>query len=360
MNDIPRQMGKTGNSQLVIGTIGGNNAKFGDIARACIYQPAPGGWGNTWDKDPDGTGECKKNIAASRDYINRAEGGLRDDFKGALDNIVNYKTKNGQEQPRFDLYVSSYVEFWNNETTACNDWTFARWFSAGYPKLVQGLRTEMNVLVDAYNAVQADVISKYNPEVSTGTVVVHYIPVSDQFANHRFCEQDATFDDQWTSANTYIWNLQWNDGDTGGTNVPNGAPAGMGPNDTFPVMSLDTQTRTDLDDLLFNNGSDVTAESQSGFGWTARPFHPKPLGYQAMKNFFIQRIKNDNVPGVNGVAPKSASASAPPPTPAPSSFATVTTTAPISTISKGTTCDCNEDGCTPQSPDCCANGTCPT
>jgi len=80
MNDIPRQMGQTGNSQLVIGTIGGNNALFGDIARACIYQPAPGGWGPAWDNDPDGTGECKKNLATSQEYINRAEGGLRDDF----------------------------------------------------------------------------------------------------------------------------------------------------------------------------------------------------------------------------------------------------------------------------------------
>jgi hypothetical protein len=359
MNDIPRQMGKTGNSQMIMGTIGGNNALFGDIARACIYQPAPGGWGPAWDNDPDGTGECKKNLAKSQDYINRAEGGLRDDFKGAIDNIINYKSQNGQMQPRFDLYVSSYVEFWNNETTACNDWTFARWFSAGYPKLVQGLRTEMNILVDAFNAVQADVISNYNPEVSATDYRVHYIPVSDQFQGHRFCEQDATFDDQWTSSNTYIWNLQWNDGDTGGTSKPDGAPNGYGSNDSFPVMSLDTQNRTDLDDLLFN-GTDVNAQSQSGFGWTARPFHPKPLGYQAMKDFFIQRLKNDDVPGVQGASPVSASMSSPSPTPAPTTLSTVTSAPASSTVSKGTTCDCNEDGCTPESPDCCANGTCPT
>lgn len=60
-------------------------------------------------------------------------------------------------------------------------------------------------------------------------------------------------------------------------------------------MSLETQNRTDLDNQVFN---DVNANSQSGFGWTARPFHPKPLGNIAMKNFFIQSFKNDQIPGV--------------------------------------------------------------
>ena len=68
-------------------------------------------------------------------------------------------------------------------------------------------------------------------------------------------------------------------------------------------MSLDTQNITWVDDLFFNssllppNGSLLGGPIQSGFGWTSRPFHPKPLGYERMKNFFIQRMKDDKIPG---------------------------------------------------------------
>jgi hypothetical protein len=49
MNDVLRQMGLTGNPVLIAGTLGGNDAYFGGIARACIYQPAPGPWGLPYD-----------------------------------------------------------------------------------------------------------------------------------------------------------------------------------------------------------------------------------------------------------------------------------------------------------------------
>ena len=295
MDDIPRQMGKTGNSRLILGTIGGNNGFFGDIARACIYQPAPGSWGPPYDEDPKGEGEGKKNLKKSRDYIMATENGLRDQFKETIDNIFIFKQSNGQMQPRFDLYVSSYVEFFDATSDDCDKWTFSRWFSSGYPKLVKALRAEMNELVKMFNDVQADVISKYKGP-SAYSYYAHYIPVSDQFTGHRFCEKKHSFDDQWTSSDVWIWNLQWNNGDTdtGGTKQPPDAP-----NPPLPVLSLDTRSRTYLDYQLFMNGTDVNV-LQSGFGWTARPFHPKPKGHEQMKNFFIQTLKKDRVPGIAG------------------------------------------------------------
>jgi hypothetical protein len=57
-------------------------------------------------------------------------------------------------------------------------------------------------------------------------------------------------------------------------------------------MSLDTlnTSRTDLDNQVF---TDPTAQIQSGFGWTARPFHPKPLGHQNIKATYIDTFKHD-------------------------------------------------------------------
>ena len=78
-------------------------------------------------------------------------------------------------------------------------------------------------------------------------------------------------------------------------------------------MSLDTLNKTALDDQVFN---DALGAAQSGFGWTARPFHPKPLGHQQMKEFFIQTFKHDEVPGVIDVdaVPSPTITSAPSPT----------------------------------------------
>jgi hypothetical protein len=210
MDDIPRQLGDTGNSQLILGFLGGNDAHFGDIARACVYQPAPGPWGLPYDEDPNGEGECKKNLQISRAFTtDKGDEGLEAKFKTALDKIIAFKPGSGQIQDRFDLYISSYVEFFDATTDACDDWTFARWFSVGSPKLVKPLRAEMNDLVQQYNAVQAAVIAGYPSPLGLGlNYYVHYIPISDVFQNHRFCEEGHSFEDQWTSSDVWIWNLQ--------------------------------------------------------------------------------------------------------------------------------------------------------
>lgn len=376
MDDIPRQLKKTGTSELIIGTIGGNNGFFGDIARACVYHPAPGPWGKDYDDDPDGKGECKKNLAKARDYI---KNNLRDEFKKTIDGIFTFKQSNGQMVPRFDLYVSSYVEFFDATTDACDKWSFGRWFSTGYPKLVKPLRAEMNELVGAFNDVQAEVLKTYE-EPSGYAYHAHHLPVSAEFKGHRFCEEGHSEKDQWTSAEVWIWNLQWNNGETstdeGGPDQPKGAPDGP-----LQIMSLDTrdpneQDRKMLADPVMSgvlaitgallgaagaaigqaaNGQNVSV-TQSGFGWTARPFHPKPRGHVRMKEFFIDNFRKDGIPGIKpaNAGTDGGSTTTKQPDPEPTS-----TTAPKP---KPTACHCNESRCTADPPGadagCCANGTC--
>lgn len=312
MDDIKRQLGKIGDSRLAIGTIGGNNGYFGDIARACIYKPAPGPWGPDYDNDQKGEGWCKKNLKKARTYIDGSDGSLKDDFSDVIGQVFEWRqnqddgTNAGDRD--FNFFASSYVEFFDATTDDCDKWTFARWFSTGSPKLVKDLRAEMNELVSKFNGVQADVIKGY--KTPKDNFHVTQIPISDEFKGHRFCEKGHTFENQWTSADVWIWNLQWNNGETsedGQTglsqqnkegvmvrNKPDGAPDGP-----LPLMSLDTNDRNDQDQLLFKAGN-ATAESQSGFGWTARPFHPKPRGHEAMKKAFIQKFRDAKVPGVKG------------------------------------------------------------
>jgi hypothetical protein len=307
LDDIPRQIEKTGNSQLMIGTLGGNNAFFGDIARACIYQPAPGPWGKPYDEDPKGEGECKKALAKSKAFINNPKDGLRDEFRKAIEKVITFKQKPQQLLPRFDLYVSSYVQFFDATTDPCDEWSFGRWFSTAYPKLVKPLRKDMNDMVAAFNKIQGEVIDAYQKKLTSHNYHVHQIPVSDEFKGHRFCEAGHSEADQWTSADVWIWNLQWNNGDTGGTKQPAGAPKGP-----LPVMSLDTNKRNAQDNELFQGPEGNVTALQSGFGWTARPFHPKPKGHVSMKNFFIERFKKDGIPGVGDVGGLHATSTASP------------------------------------------------
>jgi hypothetical protein len=163
----------------------------------------------------------------------------------------------------------------------------------------------MNELVALFNDVQRETVNAYVPSTS-GVFHAHFMPVSDLFKGHRFCELDHSFNDQFYSADVWIWNLQWWNGDlsvddTSAEPVTEGGVTRMrrpvgAPSGPIPIMSLNTDDRNELDNLLFQPGADAT--SQSGFGWTARPFHPKPRGNAAMKDFFIQRLKDDKIPGV--------------------------------------------------------------
>jgi hypothetical protein len=128
------------------------------------------------------------------------------------------------------------------------------------------------------------------------------IPVDNGFQGHRFCEENHTLKDQWSSGDVWLWNLQFsNDGgdqlgqflvDANGTSYQGQAPG-------------DTEEN-------YANFAPWSPSSGSGSGWMSRPFHPKKAGFQLMKDTFIQRLKNDHVPGVKldaaSIPPHSATA----------------------------------------------------
>jgi hypothetical protein len=64
------------------------------------------------------------------------------------------------------------------------------------------------------------------------------------------------------------------------------APVGVDESESSTVMNILSQD------------FDAAGGSQSGFGWTARPFHPKPRGHNMMKEVFIKQFSDDKFPGV--------------------------------------------------------------
>ena len=62
-DDIPAQMDLIGQtSKFMTVHIGGNDLKFSDLARACIYQPYVGDYGPDYSEDTKRMGECAKQI----------------------------------------------------------------------------------------------------------------------------------------------------------------------------------------------------------------------------------------------------------------------------------------------------------
>ena len=327
MIDLARQLKeKGGKPDLVWGMFGGNDAFFGDIARACIYQPIspshPFGWGLPWDEDSGGTGWCKQNIQKSQGFLDDPQF-MRTEFKNALNDVIMFAQDTQALNEPFNLYVSSYVRFFNDTTDACNDWSFAHdRISIGKPKLVKGLRTVINNMVQQVNNIQADEIKGYqipshtpfNPKFR-----VHSSQPDSIFNGHRFCEPNHTFEDQYYNKDVWLWNLQYYDEKTGeekGMVTTNNSVEFMAPPAGLDItQGFQTVLGADINPNASNpQANDVTTQ-QYGFGWTARPFHPKFVGHTALKDFFIQQMRNDNIPDVR--PPASSITSTPPPPPPP-------------------------------------------
>ena len=145
------QLQKMHSPSFVAMTSGGNNAGFGAIVDNCIYHGRVFNYGLPCHNDPDGIGECKKSIASANQYINDGNG-LISDLRNTIDDIFLSVAGSGQQE--FSLYVTGYVEFFNADTTDCNDWTFAPiWVQVNQPLLTQELREALNAHLNSFNQI---------------------------------------------------------------------------------------------------------------------------------------------------------------------------------------------------------------
>ncbi|KAK5653808.1 hypothetical protein OQA88_7966 [Cercophora sp. LCS_1] len=316
MADIKRQFtDRAGKPSIAWGMFGGNDAFFGAIARACIYQPIdfghPFGWGPAFDQDPDGKGLCKQNLAKSDDYMSNP-----DKFSGSLNevlaDILNMAQDGNLDGPTgsFDMYLSAYVHFFDATTPDCNDWTFAHAnYSVGFPKLVQGLRKEINDKVEKFNTIQAEVVKNLTPPSPVRpSIKLRHVQPSPIFNGHRFCEAGHTFDDQFYNPDVWLWNFQYYDEKQGvdkpWVTIQRDGLTIMSAPEGFEVPSANSPSILAVQsnpEAAEPGGAPAPAPAQFGFGYTARPFHPKFPGHKALKDFFVKQMRDDKVAGVGGV-----------------------------------------------------------
>lgn len=162
-----KQLPVAGTPGLMIGTMGGNQAEFGNIVEACIYRPlnpSPFGvYGQPYWNDPSGKGKCKQLLKTAKDYI--SNGQLEADLRQTLDDI--FASNAAKSHSRFDFYLVSYAKFFNADSDTCDKWyfqpTFVRDPVTNLPEedslalLVKPLRQEMNDAIDQYNQIYVSV-----------------------------------------------------------------------------------------------------------------------------------------------------------------------------------------------------------
>ncbi|KAI1269957.1 SGNH hydrolase [Xylariaceae sp. FL1019] len=322
--DNPPQVDLVGNPQMMTYQVGGNDCLFGNVIEDCIYQPGI----NYGAEYPDDSGQCARRIRQSNDYVNndttKAGWGLYiDELKTVRDTLNHPAVRDNKD---FKLYILSYVKFFNLGANYCDDISFGAfaWVPGGNaPKVSNRLRTDMNDGVDRVNKILARIANDVNdPRVK-------YLDISPAFEGHRFCENHHKYLGQWREPDVWLWNFN---------------PPIMDPpaDPSFMDSWLSQGKLPDGTVLSLPNGTDVGVEMQGGADtdggtgsgrpqptWSQRPFHPKPGRTEVIGNIVIAQALADKIPGVVGSSPPATGA-----------------------------CDCDESGCSPESPTCCADGTC--
>ncbi|PYI12923.1 mutanase [Aspergillus violaceofuscus CBS 115571] len=216
-------------------TIGGNDLGFTDIVWNCILTPATWHFGSTYRQ------WCIENEDKARALMNdQGETGLRYKLRTLYKQIL----EKGQEVD-LSIFVTGYPEFFNENTTDCDQSTFHYFWSGYQPPsdwwynrlvhLTTEFRAELNLLVSQLNDVIIAAIQDANTEA--GSTRVYYVDVQSKFDSHRWCEQGIHEPDS-SAPNTYFFLSGWKD---------------------LPLEGSDTVTSSDASDISYleQNGIDL-------------------------------------------------------------------------------------------------------
>ncbi|PVH79610.1 esterase family protein [Cadophora sp. DSE1049] len=212
ISGLNSQIGKWGNmGTATVGTltIGGNDVEFSDLVYYCVITP------NTAHLPSTNRQYCLDAEKKANDYMDDSStNGLRAKLKNAYISILQKSGRND-----FDLFVTGYPKFFDEQTTKCNKASFHYWWSTkeiGFlhdPRIVlltTDLRTELDALVTKLNGVIQGAIQDANNE--RDTYQVHFVDVVDRFSNgnHRWCE-DGVADPEPSRQETWFFLSAWPD-----------------------------------------------------------------------------------------------------------------------------------------------------
>ena len=174
-------------------SIGGNDIGFYNILTACVL------WvGGYW------AGDCDTEIAKA--YALLASPDLSAGIASALKQIID---KNGEKA--FKVYMTGYVTFFNESTPLCESSSFRIYNphydgthqEEGQPFLTMALRTKLNDVVRALNAMLSRVADSIDSYYADARKVV-FVDPNPAYAGHRWCE-DGVYEPDNERLDTWLF-----------------------------------------------------------------------------------------------------------------------------------------------------------
>ena len=269
-----------GAPQIVTLTAGGDDIQFLNLIWYCVYELTPFPWSKS----------CSDQIKDSTSI-------LRDDkWKNTFDALVKTALYKGylSAGPGFKLFVTGYPQFFNEETTQCNNATFSYWPIPHPSYLTQDLRKQLNNLAKELN----DRIKAVVAQIPG----VEYVPIDDRFKGHRYCEEGVTEPDP---NNPKVWFFHL-------YTMGNGRNEALdrllmakldasGNADKFAAGLKDpahyppgTRPRNDSQayDMLLSVADNQDIHIRSGVAGWVRGFHPTRAGIDAIVDEIFKKFPN--------------------------------------------------------------------
>ena len=232
--------------------------------------------------------DCEEVIQYGHDTINSQK--FKDDLNGLIDAIVN-KGRSTKVGESFKVFVAGYAQFFNQETTQCNDVDFKPpWNPLPAQKLTIERRKAMNELALALNKALSDAV---NGHKNKG---VYWIDYDKDFDGHRFCDrQEPNPDDP----ETYFFNYYTK-------NDPKLATAQR----LFEKLpryqasvkgGKDGAFKTDEDFInALADAADGDPEEQSVLSDTVRMFHPSTRGHAKIRDVVLKALNDNGIHKASG------------------------------------------------------------
>lgn len=305
-------------------SIGGDDIDFPGILFNCIIETHISGGGPPFRS-------CADQRTYSWSKIN--DPSLVTNVSALIGQIVT-KARQGQAGDKFKLYVTGYGQFFNNDTTLCNNVTFARKANPkpdgkAHQNMTQEIRQEFNRMSLGLNTAIQKAVAQH---VQDG---VMYIDIDSALTGHRFCEEGVNEPDQ-TNSNLWLWHYPYNQPDsisTTGvdyTSVFNAANAKVFGNASNSTSSAQYSSGKAVDDAFYNaldesqidqlGGVNATGFWDGVVGSRTKVFHPQVAWHSWIQNAIVSQWKQDRDAGSTGAnatttSPSAASSSAalPPP-----------------------------------------------
>jgi hypothetical protein len=248
-------------------SIGGNDVKFVDILKKCVFgfPPAVGA-------------DCDARLSTSRDILfgQKFHDRYNDVMNGILSNMA--WDKRGYFRSNTGIYQTGYSQFFDSYTDQCDDTSFYIIDFVG-PKIKKDLRIKLNRLVHEVNYVisyYADLLNEKHSRAVGGnpgvfTSAINFIDVDIGYNGHRFCREGVQEPDHHNK-DTHFFNLN--------------LLASTDNNETVTVsdtnMTVPYKNAT-AEWIDANYGDGVHASAT----WVMKTFHPTEEGFYHTKEILL-------------------------------------------------------------------------